>query len=96
MKTISLRELHNHTGKWARSVREGESIRVTDRGVVIANLTAPEASAPRKVDWANRKLVPGYAQYLKSGKMGRDSTPGISHDRTSRDNAVAGIEDDLF
>jgi antitoxin (DNA-binding transcriptional repressor) of toxin-antitoxin stability system len=96
MKTISLRELHNNTGKWARRAKEIGPIGVTDRGVVIANLIAPQTPSTRKVDWANRKLVPGYAKYLKSGKITTDSTPGISHDRTSRDNAVAGIEDDLF
>ena len=32
MKTISLRELHNHTGKWVRAVNDEEEIKITDRG----------------------------------------------------------------
>ena len=95
MKTISLRELHNNTGKWVRSVRDEEEIIVTDRGEEIATIV-PRKSQPKKyVDWENRKLVPGYAKYLKEGKMGSDSTEWISRERTSRENSTVGIYDDL-
>jgi prevent-host-death family protein len=95
MRTISLRELHNKTGKWIRSVKEEHEIIVTDRGVAIASLRPLNIKPKMKIDWKNRDFVPGYAEYLKSGKLTSktDSTIGISEDRTSRDNSVAGIEE---
>jgi prevent-host-death family protein len=89
MKTISLRELHNNTGKWIRCVAEVEEIIVTDRGVEIAVVR------PMKKNWANRPLRPGYAAAMKAGRLKSsiDSSIGISEDRTSRDNSVAGIEE---
>lgn len=93
MKTISLRELHNKTGKWVRSVKEEEEIIVTDRGQAIASLRPLKTEPKMKIDWRNRDLAPGYAEYLKYGKPTSDSTPGISADRTSRDNSVAGMEE---
>jgi len=93
MKTISIRELHNHTGKWVRTAENEYEIIVTDRGKAVASLSSLKNRPPKTVDWANRKLVPGYAAYLKSGMLTTDSTPGISADRTSRDNSVAGMEE---
>ena len=94
MKTISLRELHNNTGKWVRRVKQYQEIIVTDRGVAIARLKPLDAEPKMKIDWRNRDFVPGYAEYLKSGKLTSktDSSIGISEDRASRDNSVAGIE----
>jgi len=95
MKTISLRELHNDTGKWMRRVAEEKEIIVTDRGVVIAKVIVPDKPTKKKKTWANRSLLPGYAAALKAGKFKTtgDSTAYISEDRSSRDNSVAGIEE---
>jgi prevent-host-death family protein len=89
MKTISLRELHNNTGKWVRAAKEGREISVTDRGEEIAMIVPKRAQAERKVDWKNRKLVPGFAKYLKEGKRGSDSTDWISEERSAMDNRGA-------
>ena len=40
MDSISLKELHQHTGKYARAARE-QSFLITDRGHPVALLTAP-------------------------------------------------------
>ena len=95
MKTISLRELHNDTGKWVRRVNQEEEIIVTDRGVTIARIRPLSLEPKMKIDWQHRDLVPGYAAYLKSGKLKSktDSSIGISADRTSRDNSVAGYDE---
>jgi prevent-host-death family protein len=92
MKMISLRELHNQTGKWIRSVKHEQEIIITDHGVPIARIRPPSSEPKMKIDWQHRDLVPGYAVYLKSGKLTSktDSSIGISEDRTSRDNSVAG------
>ena len=95
MKTISLRELHNNTGKWIRRVKEEEEIIVTDRGVEIAIVKPVKNATVKKYTWANRPLLPGYAAAMEAGKLktGGDSTVYISEDRSSRDNSVAGIEE---
>jgi prevent-host-death family protein len=93
MKTISLRELHNKTGQWMRSVSQEEEIVVTDRGTAIASIVPYRKRPAKKKTWANRSLLPGFAAYLRDGKMGTDSTPGISADRSSRDNSIAGFGD---
>jgi prevent-host-death family protein len=94
VKTISLRELHNNTGKWMDRVVDEKEIVVTKRGVVVARLVPPSEISKKKKTWANRTLLPGYAALLKAGKLKSsiDSSIGISEDRTSRDNSVAGID----
>jgi prevent-host-death family protein len=95
MKTISLRELHNDTGKWVRRVNEEKEIIVTDRGHAIASLVPLKTKPKKKYTWANRPLRPGYVAAMKAGllKSSGDSTAYISQDRTSRDNSVAGMEE---
>ena len=95
MKTISLRELHNDTGKWIRSVKDEEEIIITDRGVAIASVKPVKKQNGKKLTWGTLKLRPGFAALRKAGKLksGTDSSIGISEDRTSRDNSVAGIEE---
>lgn len=43
MNSITLKELHQHTGKYARAARE-QSFLITDRGHPVALLTAPVAA----------------------------------------------------
>ncbi|HEY5047066.1 MAG TPA: type II toxin-antitoxin system prevent-host-death family antitoxin [Rhizomicrobium sp.] len=41
MKTVGLRELKNHLSEYVRYVRDGETVSVTDRGEVVAELVPP-------------------------------------------------------
>jgi len=41
MKTVGVRELKNRLSEYIRRVRSGESVLVTDRGEVVAELTPP-------------------------------------------------------
>lgn len=41
MKTIGLRELKNRLSEYVREVRSGQTVLVTDRGEVVAELVAP-------------------------------------------------------
>ena len=95
MKTISLRELHNNTGMWVRRATEEGEITVTDRGVEVAVISPAKKTKRRKYSWANRPLLPGYKAAMLAGKLksDTDSSIGISEDRTSRDNSVAGMEE---
>ncbi len=57
MKSISIRELHMHTGKWVREAVE--PIVIMDHGRPAAAL-GPLAEKPRTA-FRNRKLVRGFA-----------------------------------
>jgi antitoxin (DNA-binding transcriptional repressor) of toxin-antitoxin stability system len=41
MKTVGIRELKNRLSEYVRRVRSGESVLVTDRGEVVAELSSP-------------------------------------------------------
>jgi prevent-host-death family protein len=41
MKTVGLRELKNRLSEYVREVRSGDSVLVTDRGEVVAELIPP-------------------------------------------------------
>lgn len=56
MKTISIRELHMHTGKWVRDV--SEPIIITDQGRPVASLS-PFNETPR-TSFRDRTLVQGF------------------------------------
>lgn len=45
MKTVGLRELKNRLSEYVQQVRSGESILVTDRGEVVAELRLPDESS---------------------------------------------------
>lgn len=45
MKTVGVRELKNRLSEYIRQVRSGESVLVTDRGEVVAELTPPGQGA---------------------------------------------------
>jgi|ERR1700722_19002158 prevent-host-death family protein len=57
MKTVGLRELKNHLSEYVRHVREGETVTVTDRGEIVAELVPPrraEAVHPGLEEMARR------------------------------------------
>lgn len=63
MKTVGVRELKNRLSEYIRQVRAGESVLVTDRGEVVAELTPPGQGAtagdlpPALLGLARRGLV---------------------------------------
>jgi prevent-host-death family protein len=83
MKTISIRELHDKTGKWVRRADEEQEIVVTDRGRPVAVLHPCIAPDGTKRTWKNRPLHPAYATSLKAGRFDSttDSTEAISEER---------------
>jgi prevent-host-death family protein len=87
MKTVSIRELHNRTGKLVREAFEHGEIRVTDNGRVVARIV-PEAGPGKVPYFARRKYSsPAVKKLIESGEMGRqgtDSTTAISEDREDR------------
>jgi prevent-host-death family protein len=45
MKTVGIRELKNRLSEYVREAQSGESVLVTDRGRVVAELVPPERAA---------------------------------------------------
>jgi antitoxin (DNA-binding transcriptional repressor) of toxin-antitoxin stability system len=82
MKTITIRELHEATGRWVRSAADGE-VQVTDRGRLIAKIV-PAKPAPAKVFFANPKYTRAYLAQRKNLQSGTDSTRIISEERDSK------------
>jgi prevent-host-death family protein len=82
MKTISIRELHNRTGKLVREASRQGEIRVTDNGRLVARIV-PQAEVSEIPYFARRKPSAAFKRLDDSGKTGRgtDSTIAISQDR---------------
>ena len=76
MKTISIRQLHDTTGKWVRAARH-EPIIVTDRGAKAAVLKAFDPTELPGVPFPRRD-----AASLPS--VGVDSTDLVAEDREER------------
>lgn len=85
MKTITIRELHNRTGKLVREASRHGEIRITDNGRVVARIL-PQDEPPRVPYFSRRKPSAAFRKLDESGKTGRgtDSTIGISEDREDR------------
>jgi antitoxin (DNA-binding transcriptional repressor) of toxin-antitoxin stability system len=73
MKTVGLRELKNRLSEYVRQVRSGESILVTDRGEVVAELNPPGQSAARS------DLPPGLLELARKGlvTLGGPNDPSL-------------------
>jgi prevent-host-death family protein len=72
MKTVGLRELKNRLSEYVREVRSGESVLVTDRGEVVAELVPPGQVSD------GRGVPSGLLALAKSGRL----TLGADHDGT--------------
>lgn len=72
MKAVGLRELKNRLSEYIREVRSGESVLVTDRGEVVAELGPPGRGS------AVSDLPPGLQALVRRGLAtpGRPNDPG--------------------
>lgn len=73
MKAVGLRELKNRLSAYVRLVRAGESIQVTDRGEVVAELCPPGRAA------AGDETPSGLAELARKGlvTLGRPNDPSL-------------------
>jgi antitoxin (DNA-binding transcriptional repressor) of toxin-antitoxin stability system len=76
MKTISIRDLHQHTGRFVREAAR-QPIFVTDRGCQVAVLKAPTAAEMIGKPFPKRRLS-------SLAKVRVDSTVLISEERDAR------------
>jgi antitoxin (DNA-binding transcriptional repressor) of toxin-antitoxin stability system len=77
MKTITIRELHEATGRWVRRARAGE---VYERGRLVAKIV-PASPLPAKPYFANPKFTQAFRAQRKYLRGGTDSTETISEER---------------
>jgi antitoxin (DNA-binding transcriptional repressor) of toxin-antitoxin stability system len=82
MKTITIRELHQETGRWVRQAASGEVL-VTERGQLIAKIV-PAAPPPAKPFFATPRYTRAFLRHRKSLRGGTDATEIVSQDRDGR------------
>jgi prevent-host-death family protein len=58
MERIGVRELRQHASRYLERVRSGETIEITDRGRLVAQLTPPRTSAVERLA-AQGRVVEG-------------------------------------
>ena len=73
MKSVGVRELKNRLSLYLRDVRSGESVLVTDRGEVVAELVPPGRES------GEQGLPPRLAELARKGQvtLGAPKEPGL-------------------
>lgn len=73
MRAVGIRELKNKLSEYLRIVGAGETVLVTDRGKVVAELVPPGEGGPRA------DLPPGLAEMARQGRVrvGLPNEPGL-------------------
>jgi prevent-host-death family protein len=73
MRTVGIRELKNSLSEYLRRVRSGESVLVTDRGEIVAELTPPGRNS-----W-DPTVPPGLSALARRGlaTVGAAANPGL-------------------
>lgn len=79
MKSITIRELHEQTGRWVRRASAGE-VYVTERGRLVAKIV-PVSPLPQKPFFANPKFTRAFLRHRNSFRGGTDATETISRER---------------
>jgi antitoxin (DNA-binding transcriptional repressor) of toxin-antitoxin stability system len=79
MKTITIRELHQSTGRWVRQAQAGE-VYVTERGQLIAKIV-PASPTPAQPFFANPPYTRAFLRERGRLRGGTDSTEAVSEDR---------------
>ena len=82
MKTITIRELHQATGRWVRRARAGE-VYVTERGRLVAKIVSA-SPLPAKPFFANPKFTRAFLAQRRYLSGGTDYTETISEERDHR------------
>lgn len=84
MKTITIRELHESTGKWVRRAAAGE-VHVTERGRLVAKII-PAREPPKRPFFERPRFTRAYLAHRGQLCGGTDSTEIISE---SRDRVIS-------
>jgi len=94
MKTVGVRELKNRLSEYLRQVRSGESVLVTDRGEVVAELSAPGHAA------ADASMPAGLLALARRGLItvgspgDRSLYPALPRSRPGRQRAAQLLDEE--
>jgi antitoxin (DNA-binding transcriptional repressor) of toxin-antitoxin stability system len=94
MKTVGVRELKNRLSEYIRQARSGEGVLVTDRGQVVAELSAPghgatDASVPAGLlALARRNLL------VIGATADRDQYPALPRTRRRKRTAAQLLQEE--
>ncbi len=94
MKTVGVRDLKNKLSEYLRHVRLGESILVTDRGEVVAELLPPGQ------DQGDASVPPGLQSLARRGLLtlgaptGTNLYPSLTRRQGPRRRSVAELLDE--
>ena len=94
MKTVGVRELKNRLSEYIRQVRSGESVLVTDRGEVVAELT-PSGQGPADVSVPAGLLALARRGLVTIGAPGDASLyPALTRTRRRKRTAAQLLEEE--
>lgn len=93
MKTVGVRELKNHLSEYLRHVRSGDSVLVTDRGEIIAELSPPghgsvDASVPAGL------AALGKQGLVRLGSGGAGAYPALRRARRRKHTAAQLLDEE--
>jgi antitoxin (DNA-binding transcriptional repressor) of toxin-antitoxin stability system len=94
MKAVGVRELKNRLSEYLRQVRAGESVLVTDRGEVVAELSPPGRAttagdlSPALIGLARRGLA------TLGGPADADLYPALPRNRTRKLTAARLLDEE--
>ena len=79
MKTITIRELHQATGRWVRQAQAGE-VHVTERGRLVAKIV-PASPLPTQPFFAHPSWTRAFLRQRSRLQGGTNATNIIAEDR---------------
>ncbi len=83
MKTLTIEELDEQTGRWLREVGQHDQVIVTDQGHPLVSILSARP-AGGKAGFGNRVLLAEYRNQMGRLGGGTDSTVIIAEDRDRR------------
>lgn len=89
MATVGIKELKNKLSEYVKLAKSGEVVLVTDRGEVVAELRAPNASADPLMD------DPWFAEEVRLGNITPAEAPSTSPLKLDRNYPLSSLEEIL-
>ena len=94
MKTVGVRDLKNRLSEYLRRVRLGESVLVTDRGEVVAELLPPGQGQTDPLVPAGLQSLARRGLLTLGGPSGTDLYPALPRTQGARRRSVAQLLDE--
>ena len=99
MKTVGVRDLKNRLSEYLRRVRSGESVLVTDRGEVVAELLPPgqvqaDPTIPAGLQALAKRDLITLGTTVGTAQTDLDLYPALPRDRRERRHSAAELLDE--